>query len=72
MFLWKCLNIALPVNEIIYSRIKIGSPICNCCGEDIETVEHLFFQCRIAKETWHLTPLHWDGIEDQRGDFKKW
>ncbi|XP_071924903.1 uncharacterized protein [Coffea arabica] len=26
----------------------------------------------IAKETWHLTPLHWDGIEDQRGDFKKW
>ncbi|XP_071928207.1 uncharacterized protein [Coffea arabica] len=72
MFLWKCLSTALPVNEIIYSRIKTGSPICNCCGEGIETVEHLFFQCRIAKEKWHLAQLHWDGIEDQREEFKKW
>lgn len=28
IFIWKCLNKALPVNEVVFSRTKKGSPIC--------------------------------------------
>mgnify|MGYP004707504295 CR=1 FL=1 len=28
IFIWKCLNNALPVNEVVFSRTKKGSPIC--------------------------------------------
>ena len=41
-FLWKCLNQALPVNELIYCRTRMGKPICQICGAGEETIEHLF------------------------------
>nr|XP_027086592.1 uncharacterized protein LOC113708329 [Coffea arabica] len=72
IFIWKCLNKALPVNEVVFSRTKKGSPICENCGEAVETVEHLLFRCRMAEEAWQIAPLKWDGIDDQQGNFKRW
>ncbi|XP_071933722.1 uncharacterized protein [Coffea arabica] len=54
IFLWKCLNNALPVRDIIYGRIKAGDPICMRCGEERETIEHTFLNCEDAKMTWKL------------------
>ena len=39
-FMWKCINNALPVNEVIFSRTQKGDPICKVCGEGVETVDH--------------------------------
>ncbi|CAL9222664.1 unnamed protein product [Arabidopsis halleri] len=43
--------------NIASRRIKI-SPDCLFCGDAAETVFHIFFQCRLAKEIWELSPLH--------------
>ncbi|XP_027158241.1 uncharacterized protein LOC113759861 [Coffea eugenioides] len=72
LFIWKCMNSALPVNEKIYTRTRMGDLICKRCGEDIETLEHLFFHCRLTKEVWRLSPLQWDGLEEYTGNFSRW
>ena len=72
VFIWKGMNNALPVNELIFVRTKIGDPICTGCGEEEETVEHLFFRCKNAEQVWNISPVKWDGIDDQRGYFKRW
>ena len=72
VFIWKGLNNALPVNELIFARTKMGDPRCTGCGEEEETVEHLFFHCKKAEHAWRIAPVQWDGIEDQRGCFKRW
>lgn len=66
------MNLALPVNETIHSRTRMGDPICKSCGEGIETVEHLFFLWRLAQEVWHLLPVKWDGLDDYTGNFSRW
>nr|XP_027090235.1 uncharacterized protein LOC113711271 [Coffea arabica] len=70
--LWKCLNQALPVNELIYYGTRMREPICQVCGAGEETIEHLFFFCNPAKEVWKFAPVQWDGIADSRGNFNKW
>ena len=71
-FMWKCLNKALPVNELIYCGTRMGEPICQVCGKGEETIERLFFFCKQANEVWRLAPVQWDGIADNRGNFNKW
>lgn len=56
-FWWKVLHNALPVAEnYARRRIKV-MPECAFCGDAKETVLHLLFHCRFAKETWELSPL---------------
>ncbi|XP_027157225.1 uncharacterized protein LOC113758655 [Coffea eugenioides] len=49
-FMWKCLQNCLPTNEIMYKRLGKGDGRCSCCGEEVETIEHLFFFCENAAE----------------------
>ena len=72
IFLWKCLNNALPVRDIIHGRIKVGDPICNRCGEERETIEPTFLNCVQAKLTWKLAPIQWEGMMEQHGCFRRW
>ena len=72
LFIWKCMNSALPVNEKIYTRTRIGDLMCKSYGEDIEIMEHLFFHCRLAKEVWRLSPVKWDGLEEYIGNISRW
>ncbi|XP_020872418.1 uncharacterized protein LOC110226122 [Arabidopsis lyrata subsp. lyrata] len=56
-FWWRMLHNAIHVAaNIARRRIQI-SPDCLFCGDAAETVPHLFFQCRLAKEIWELSPL---------------
>ncbi|XP_027178118.1 uncharacterized protein LOC113777281 [Coffea eugenioides] len=72
VFIWKCMNNALPVRELIYDRTKLGEPICTGCGEGEETVEHLLFHCKNAEQVWNISPVQWEGVADQRGCFRRW
>ena len=72
IFLWKCLNDALPVRDLIQGRIKVGDPICNRCGEDRETLKHTLLNCREAKLIWKLAPIQWEGMMEQQGNFRNW
>ncbi|KAG7586565.1 Ribonuclease H domain [Arabidopsis thaliana x Arabidopsis arenosa] len=59
-FWWRVLHNALPVGSTLAQRrIKI-MPDCVFCGEATETIVHILFHCRVAKEIWELSPLQVD------------
>nr|XP_027101745.1 uncharacterized protein LOC113722690 [Coffea arabica] len=72
IFLWKCLNDALPVRALMFGRTKIGDPICSRCGAEMETIEHTLLNCREAKLIWKLAPVQWEGMMEQHGSFRNW
>ncbi|XP_027152078.1 uncharacterized protein LOC113752144 [Coffea eugenioides] len=72
LFIWKCIQGALPVREAVSRRTKIGDPICRTCGEAQETVEHLLLTCPHTVDIWKASPIHWEGAQDQQGDFRRW
>ncbi|XP_027072055.1 uncharacterized protein [Coffea arabica] len=72
VFMWKSLHGALPVRELIFNRTKQGNPMCAGCGEREETIEHMMFQCKKAKEIWKMAPVQWEGLEHLTGCFMKW
>ncbi|XP_027158016.1 uncharacterized protein LOC113759637 [Coffea eugenioides] len=69
-FIWKCLQGVFPVNVAIKERCSKGDPICKCCGEYPETIEHLLFFCDNAKV--QTTPISWEGLECFRNSFGHW
>ena len=57
-FWWKILHNALPVAaNLARLRIKLSRD-CVLCGEEEESIMHLLFHCRVAREIWELSPLH--------------
>ncbi|XP_027126082.2 uncharacterized protein [Coffea arabica] len=72
IFIWKCITGALPVRAEIYRKTRLGDPVCRMCGEEQESVEHLFFSCPHTQEVWKVAPIKWDGVVDQQGSFKRW
>ncbi|GJT35205.1 RNA-directed DNA polymerase, eukaryota, reverse transcriptase zinc-binding domain protein [Tanacetum coccineum] len=40
--------------------IDIGSILCLICHEDIETVNHIFFNCGMAQDLWALLAKWWE------------
>ncbi|CAI0629245.1 unnamed protein product [Linum tenue] len=53
-FLWQCLLRILPTREALAARGVDLIPICPVCGRKEETIEHLFFQCVVARRLWTL------------------
>ncbi|XP_020867748.1 uncharacterized protein LOC110224809 isoform X4 [Arabidopsis lyrata subsp. lyrata] len=45
-------------SETLAHRHLRVSQECLFCGEARESVSHIFFQCRVAKEIWELSPVH--------------
>lgn len=72
MFLWKCNHGALSVKAELKRRKMPVDPICLFCGEQDETLEHLFFHCSRAQRIWAIAPVTWDGIQGQSRNFKDW
>ncbi|XP_027184267.1 uncharacterized protein LOC113782585 [Coffea eugenioides] len=72
LFVWKILNRALPCREVVHKRTGKGDLICKRCGENTETVEHIFFQCKQAQMIWRMAPLQWDGLKEHTPDFSRW
>lgn len=70
VFMWRALNGALPVDELIQSRnISLASKCFCCANPGIETIDHLFVYSEIAIKVWkfyshslgfHFIPLPFD------------
>lgn len=45
---------------------------CLQCGEQLKTIEHLFFNCPKAQVIWKLAPVSWEGLSQATDSFSGW
>ncbi|XP_026445017.1 uncharacterized protein LOC113345454 [Papaver somniferum] len=57
LFIWKCMNSVLPMNQILSCYMPDVDENCIFCHDHIETLEHLLFECVYAKSVWNLPPF---------------
>lgn len=54
--IWRALNNALPVADLLIHRGMEVMPACKVCGE-LETINHVFLLCPFAQQSWALAPI---------------
>ncbi|GJS65283.1 putative RNA-directed DNA polymerase, eukaryota, reverse transcriptase zinc-binding domain protein [Tanacetum coccineum] len=60
IFLWRLVVNKLPTRVNLERKgIDVDSTLCPICGEDVETVNHIFFSCEMAKDLWALLARWW-------------
>ena len=52
-FQCKILNRILYTNKMLFKFKKVDSPLCDFCGKELETIEHLFFHCTKVSMFWN-------------------
>ena len=55
LFLWRILSAALPVADQILRRGMSINPRCQICGEEGESINHVLFNCSVARQVWALS-----------------
>ncbi|GJX00650.1 RNA-directed DNA polymerase, eukaryota, reverse transcriptase zinc-binding domain protein [Tanacetum coccineum] len=61
VFLWRVALNKLPTGVNLDRKgIDIESTLCPICCEDVETVNHIFFSCEMAKDLWALLARWWE------------
>ena len=52
IFQYKILNNILYLNRQLYHMKIVNFPMCSLCGQNVETVTHLFFSCIESHKLW--------------------
>nr|GEV01833.1 cysteine-rich receptor-like protein kinase 10 [Tanacetum cinerariifolium] len=61
VFLWRLMLNRLPTMvNLDMKDIHVGSILCHICREDVETINHVFFSCKLAKKLWFMLASWWD------------
>lgn len=60
LFVWKVIHQILAVKDTLLRRNIMVDPLCPLCGQDVETIEHLFLRCRCAMRVWRASHLGFD------------
>ncbi|KAJ1695184.1 hypothetical protein LUZ63_011882 [Rhynchospora breviuscula] len=55
LFLWRAVREALPVDQVLSSRMSKTPTGCLLCGDFNETVVHVLFKCPLAQQIWRLS-----------------
>jgi len=58
IFLWQLLHNAVPVHGVLVRRGLNIDPAFSLCMNDIESNDHLFWECPCIKEVWNLAQHH--------------
>ena len=56
-FWWKVCRNALASNENLFARKCSPSLMCNICGIEKESIEHILFRCKWTKQVWRNSAL---------------
>ncbi|GJW98125.1 RNA-directed DNA polymerase, eukaryota, reverse transcriptase zinc-binding domain protein [Tanacetum coccineum] len=61
VFLWR-LNLNKLLSRVNLDRkgIEVSSLLCPTCQIDVETVNHIFFNCEMEKDLWSLLAKWWE------------
>lgn len=54
-FFWRALSDALPAGELLVRRGIKMDPVCQTCGFQGESINHIVFGCSIARQVWALS-----------------
>lgn len=57
VFLWKALNRALPVAELLEARGMKVDARCQICGVEGDTINHALFTCSVARHVWAISGI---------------
>ena len=52
LFLWRVVFNALPTKENLMCRMQVEDPCCVLCNQEVETFDHIFLCCLVAKALW--------------------
>ena len=52
MFQYKIFHNILYLNNALFKCNLSDSPLCSYCGQEPETVQHLFYECQFSKKLW--------------------
>ena len=58
LFMWKTCSNILPICTKLFYRKIISNFSCPVCGEEAETINHMFIDCPVALEVWSKYPLY--------------
>lgn len=67
VFMWKALSGALPVTDGLRNRGMHCDQMCQRCGDDGESINHVLFSCTFARLVWAISgfPHPCDGFDGQ-------
>uniref|UniRef100_A0A2N9GXY8 Reverse transcriptase domain-containing protein n=1 Tax=Fagus sylvatica TaxID=28930 RepID=A0A2N9GXY8_FAGSY len=54
LFMWKTCSNILPICTKLFDRKIISNFSCPVCGEEAETINHMFIDCPVALEVWKI------------------
>ncbi|XP_058192210.1 uncharacterized protein LOC131309618 [Rhododendron vialii] len=60
LFVWIVIHRILAVNDALLRRNITVDLLCPLCGQDVETIEHLFLQYSCAMRVWRASHLGFD------------
>ena len=63
IFLWKALHGAIPVEDRLRTRGIRSDDGCLMCDTENETINHILFECPLARQVWAITHLSSAGSE---------
>lgn len=58
MFMWRASMNILPVLVELFRRHIIPSPVCASCSEEMESLAHVFMECRGLRDIWGGPPFN--------------
>lgn len=70
MFLWRLCACAIPTKVNLCRRGFKVDPICSLCGEEPESVDHLFMNCRVVHNVRYTCSLRIDMRQEPHGHFR--
>ncbi|CAA0837934.1 Unknown protein [Striga hermonthica] len=71
-FLWRCwFNYIGTQDQLILKGIPLD-PICKICRATEESLEHIFFSCSRAVNTWKLAGVDWTSFQHSSLTFRSW
>ena len=56
-FVWQITSGSLPVTKNLYSRGIKCDTLCQVCGIEEESINHVLFECPLAIQTWALSNI---------------
>ncbi|GKB51195.1 RNA-directed DNA polymerase, eukaryota, reverse transcriptase zinc-binding domain protein, partial [Tanacetum coccineum] len=73
VFVWRLMLNRLPSRVNLDRRnIEVDSLLCPSCLEDVETINHTFFNCDLTKDLWALLAKWWELDVPVCGNFSDW